>query len=78
MCPSRVTYCPLCLQPLSAAECEDCPEDEYPTHRACRVRMQEQEEQMDLEDQQTEYREREPAPPPGPYRPQPEEDESCS
>jgi len=47
MCSVRVTYCPFCRQPLSQAECDECPDDEYPTHYACRVYMQQCDEAMD-------------------------------
>ena len=46
-CPTRVTYCPLCRLPLPPAEIAACPADEYPTHYACRLALQEAEEQMD-------------------------------
>ncbi len=56
MCPRRLTYCPLCRLPLTAAEIAESPPEEYPTHYACRVALQQAEEWMDAEDQEREYR----------------------
>jgi hypothetical protein len=54
-----MTYCPICMLPLTKDECADCPAGEYPTHFACRVDLQEREEQCWLLDQEAEYRGRE-------------------
>jgi hypothetical protein len=68
MCPACITYCPICEEPLSAREIANSPADDYPTHYACRVWMQEEAERLDDIDLGREYH--------GPYPI--EEDESCS
>lgn len=55
-CPTPVTYCPLCLEPLSAVECDTSPVNEYPTHYVCRVALQERMEAIWERDDEAEYR----------------------
>lgn len=67
-CSRRATRCPICREPLSAAEIAHAIPGEYPTHYACRVALQEAEEAEDDEHQAREYNRR------AAVEPEPEED----